>query len=259
MTHVEAGTRSKPSNWVVQVSKSTGKSYWFNTKTGVSTYAEPDELKPEKVDGFTAAQLAALASEDFTLVRDTIEAVCKELTSLPDKPPDGMSPDSWNLARQRRFPPQGSAHRSATHEIAEEFGLGSYSVTEDAGDKFVIVFCLAAPPPELLAERAAEEALAAEAEARRRAEADIIAAAAAAAATRGGPGAGVKRKRPAGNEKSAAALVPVAKVPLLPDEELPSTKTEKRDRRTIEQIQSELDERRRVGSVVVSAVSGSVV
>jgi hypothetical protein len=36
---------SLPGGWIIQTSKKTGLQYWFNTKTGASTYEEPPELK----------------------------------------------------------------------------------------------------------------------------------------------------------------------------------------------------------------------
>ena len=37
-----------PSSWTVQVSRSTGRTYWFNSKTGASLYEEPEELRAAK-------------------------------------------------------------------------------------------------------------------------------------------------------------------------------------------------------------------
>lgn len=278
-------------HWVVQVSKSTGKQYWFNTKTGISTYAEPEELRqgqplpadlaklagapsapghavptpddpaPAPVvapDGFTAAQREGLESSDFLAYRDAAESICRGLAAAAaaakDPPPDGPPRDAWRLALQRRFPAHDSAHRAATHEMAEEFGLESFSGLDSDGGKYVIVFAPAAPPDEVLQERADEEALAAEAEARRRAEAELVAAAAAAARGRAPPAAAKRRRAgeapdPAaveaagvGGGGTGAARGAAAIDDLLPEAPL---RAPKRDRRTIEQIQQELDEKRR--------------
>lgn len=282
-------------HWVVQVSKSTGKQYWFNTKTGASTYVEPEELRkgpplavavsppahpslaaaasaapadaavavpaPGPVSsrgGFTAAQRAGLESDDFVEYRDAVESVCSGLAAAAAAasapPPEGAARDAWRLALQRRFPVHDSAHRAATHEMAEEFGLESYSGMDGDGGKFVVVFAPGAPPDEVLQERAEEEALAAEAEARRRAEAELVAAAAAAARERAPP-AGAKRRR-AGDAPQAASGAQgpgraagggAAAAAAVADDLLPEAplRAPKRDRRTIEQIQQELDEKRR--------------
>ena len=269
-------------HWVVQMSKSSGRQYWFNTKTGVSTYEQPAELRAPPADGhtgtagsmalavpraraqdvaaavdttyddgFSAAELAGLVSDNFTKYRDAVESICRSLAALSGDPTpapaEGESLDAWRRARQRRLPSHDSLHRAACHEMAEEFGVCSFSGVDDADGKVVILYAPAAPPPEVLLERAEEAALAEEAAARQRAELELVQAAAAARQAIPAP----KRKRaPSGAAAplDSAMSAPPAAVGVA-DEELSAPRVQKRERRTIEQIQQELDDKRRPANV----------
>lgn len=205
-------------------------------------------------DGFSAAERAGLGSENFTKYRDAVESICRSLAALSGDPTpapaEGGALDSWRRVRQRRLPPHDSLHRAACHEMAEEFGVCSYSGVDDAEGKFVILYAPAAPPPEVLLERAEEAALAEEAAARQRAELELVQAAAAARQAAPAP----KRKRaPSGAAVPPDSAAPAARAAVgVADEDFSAPRVQKRDRRTIEQIQQELDDKRRPANASAS-------
>lgn len=226
-------------HWLIQVSKTTGKQYWFNTKTGASTYSKPEELRHERdsvppppvlpshgavafppalvdaplmispstaLGGFSGARGARPEGGHSGNYRDTVESVCRGLAAAAgaagDPPPTGSALHMWRLALQRRFPARDSMLCAVVHGKAEEFGLESYAGVDSDGSKFVVVFAPSAPPDEVMQARAAEKeaALVAEAKERQRAEAEVVAAAVAAARERA-PLAAVKRRRAGGAQK----------------------------------------------------------
>lgn len=137
------------------------------------------------------------------------------------------------------------------HEMAEEFGLKSFSAEGEAqggmgggggaggGMKYPILYLPECRPPEVVEAEAEEEALAAEAERRRAEEAAALAAAAAAkapAAKAGkGAGGGGGKSGKAAPTKDALAAQAVKVVPMF----------ERRDKRSIVEIQEEIQNRKR--------------
>ena len=243
-----------PVGWVLATSKSTGKNYYFETKTGRSLYTHPSllvtvegglQVKDDTVivsTGIPAApsilsssdELAvwttrvnmavSAANGDVLLLRKAVDTICARLSNS-------------RSAHPHHFPVLDKFSRSVVHERIEDAGLKSESIGEDSGRHIVMwnPSCTP-PPPEVAAKAAAEVALAVEAANLKAAE--VVAAREAAIAARA---AGVARKRGRVTEEQAdgeAGVVEGEKPLLAP------TRTSKKDGKDYAQIEKELAERK---------------
>jgi hypothetical protein len=154
-----------PEHWLVQTSKRTGRSYWFNSKTNESTYDEPPELRRAIVidgaatsavalapkqseyapsDQYTDDEQRGISSEDMVAYRDAVESVCSKLHALISTTDTSIRKDgdaAWQCDRIRRFPSHDWTHRTAIIGMAEEYGLYSFVAHDNAsGDKSVLVY-----------------------------------------------------------------------------------------------------------------------
>lgn len=278
---------SLPPNWVTAVSKSTGATYWFNTKTNQSQYTPPTAvdasappplgvLRPAREAAPVPAPAPASASfpwsqyaarnaailsagSDIVALRVAAAAVCAAVrASVVEGSGGGGGGGAAPLVGVHRFPPIARELKAALFEAAEDEGLRAESVGVDPL-RHVIVWAAggARTPPEV-AEIAREEALllaeAAAARAKEVADAAAVAAAAleAGGGARGCGGAGRKRER----ERNTAVEVEAERAePLF---------APRHDRRSFAEIQADLAAKKaanpeRTKKVKKTAVVGSAV
>ncbi len=239
-------------------SKTTGKPYYFDTRSRRSSYAFPDSAagpiaaatsavaaKAASLPPSSSALSSALdagvawaavanaaviaAGSDVVALRRAVDTICERLNS------GGAN------AQPHAFPPTlDKSARGIVHERVEDNGLKSESVGED-GSRYAVAWHPAgALPTPVLEARAVEAALEAESKVRKAAEIELAKARAAVAAE-------AKKSQIGGKKRARAALaVDVEEsdttlvIPLADN----AAYAGKRERKDFAQIQSELETRR---------------
>ena len=241
-----------PAGWVLATSKSTGKTYFFETKTGRSLYEHPSTAAStvglavvapvivvssifshadELAIWTTRVNMSVVAANgDVLALRKAVDVVCLRLSN-----DDTMLP--------HYFPVLDKMSRSVVHERVEDAGLKSESVGEETGRHVVAWHPDRIVPPEVSALAAAEAALTAEAVILKAAEMAEMAASREAHIHNKGKGKGK-----GGRNTAAVADSDVSQAP---------TRASKKDGKDFAQIEKELALRKATKRKLPIAVMGT--